>query len=118
MAEKKRYYVSVQAMTVMEQQGEAAYELEIEATPDEVEVLLELFESKSDADFRNYIRMHNPQVIWDEIIHQEMHDVKLAEAYRLIHKLGTPETKRHVESMNVLQGINKDKKAKEEQPVK
>lgn len=110
MPEKKRYYVSVQAMTVMEQQGDAAYELEIDATPDEVETLLELFESRNDADLRNYFRVHNPQVLVEEIIHQEVADRFLAEAYRLIHKLGTPETKRHIESMNVLNGINEDPK--------
>jgi hypothetical protein len=104
--ERRRYYVSVQAKTVMVNQGDAAYELEIEATPIEVELLHELFESESEADFQNFMRAHNPTLIVDELVSHEHEDLYLAEAYRLIYQLGTPQTREHIRTMNVLHGID------------
>lgn len=103
--EKKTYYVSVQAKTVMENQGDGAYELDIEATPEEVRQLRELFESTSEADFMNYVRVHNPELLEEEVISNELVDRHLTEIYRLLEKLGTPETKAHIRSMNVLEGM-------------
>jgi hypothetical protein len=103
--EKKRYYVSVQAETLMEHQGDAAYEFEIDATPEDVQQLHELFESESEADFQNYLRIHNPKILEEELVSHAMFDQHLTEVYRLIHQLGTPETQAHIQSMNVLQGI-------------
>lgn len=103
--EKKTYYVSVQAKTILEQQGDAAYELEIEATPEEVHRLHELFESESEADFANYVRMHHPEILEEELVSHAWVDQYLTEVYRLIYQCGTPETKAFVQSINVLDGL-------------
>ena len=102
---KRKYYVSVQAKTVTEHRGDAAYELEIEATPEEVHQLQELFESESEPDFHNYLLIHDPEILQEELVSNALIDQYLTAMYRLIYKLGTPETKRHIASMNVLQGI-------------
>jgi len=103
--EKRRYYVSVQAKTVMANQGDSAYEFEIDATPDEVRQLYELFEAESEADLEQYYRVHSPETIVDGQIGEDFADRHLTEIYRLIERLGTPETKAHIRSMNVLDGI-------------
>jgi len=105
MSTKKTYYVSVQSETVMEHQGDASYEFEIEATPEEVHQLFELFESEDEADFANYVRSHHPEILKDELISNAPIDNYLTEVYRLLYKLGTPETRAHIQSMNVLQGL-------------
>jgi len=102
---KKKYYVSVQSKTIMEAQGEAAYELEIEATPEEVHQLHELFESVGETDFYNYLRMHSPEILEEELVSHAFVDRYLTAVYRLLYRLGTPETQKHIQSMNVLQGI-------------
>ncbi|MCI3923344.1 hypothetical protein MO973_24260 [Paenibacillus sp. TRM 82003] len=103
--EKKTYYVSVQSKLVLENQGDSAYELEIEATPEQVHQLHELFESENESDFANYIRMHSPEILEEELITHAFVDQYLTEAYRLIHQFGTPKTKAFVESINVLDGL-------------
>jgi len=102
---KQKYYVSVQAKTVMEHPGDAAYELEIEATPEEVHQLHELFESQSETDFHNYLLIHDPEILEEELVSNALIDQYLTAVYRLLYKLGTPETQQHIRSMNVLQGI-------------
>jgi len=103
--EKRKYYVSVQSRTVMEHQGDGAYELEIEATPDEVHQLQELFESTSETDFNNYLRIHDPEILQEELVSNAFVDRYLTQIYRLLYRYGTPETKAHIQSMNVLQGL-------------
>lgn len=104
--EKRKYYVSVQAKTIMANQGDGAYEFEIEATPREVQQLNELFRAETRADLENNSRaLLDPEIIAHELVSMKMVDQFLMMAYRLIHQLGTPETKQHIESMNVLNGI-------------
>ncbi|TLS50622.1 hypothetical protein FE782_19875 [Paenibacillus antri] len=103
--EKQTYYVSVQAKTITEHRGDAAYELEIEATPAEVHRLYELFESETETDLNNWIRMHSPKIIEEELVSHAFVDQHLTEVYRLLYKLGTSKTKSHIQSMNVLQGL-------------
>lgn len=102
---KKKYYVSLQAKTVTEHQGDAAYELEIEATPEDIEQLYELIDAQDEADLSDFFRLHSLDPIKDEVQPNEGFDYNLTEIYRLLHRLGTPETRSHIESMNVLQGI-------------
>ncbi len=99
--EKHRVYVSVQAKTVMYHQGDAAYELEIEATPEEIKRLHELFESVSEEDFTNYLRAYNPVLIIEDLVNHEWYDLHLAEIYRTLYELGTAETRAHIEQMDI-----------------
>jgi hypothetical protein len=103
--EKRKYYVSVQAQTILEHRGDAAYEFEIEATEAEVHQLQELFESTTEPDLNNWIRMHSPKILEEELVSHAFVDQHLTETYRFLYRLGTPETKSHIQSMNVLQGL-------------
>ncbi|NGQ94916.1 hypothetical protein G3578_06920 [Brevibacillus sp. SYP-B805] len=99
--EKKRYYVSVQAGTVMEHQGDAAYEFEIEATPDDVEVLGRLFAQKDSYDVDSFWRSHIPVIPYHIDTENDAHDKSLQEIYAMIYRLGTEETRQHIASMNL-----------------
>jgi len=101
-ADKRTYYVSVQSETVMEQQGDAAYEFEIQATEREVGQLQEMFESLEDTDDIASVRAHIPYVQYHNDEVNDSYDEQLKAIYRKIHELGTPETKAHIESMGIL----------------
>ncbi|MEX2415525.1 MAG: hypothetical protein WD424_05225, partial [Paenibacillaceae bacterium] len=98
--EKTKYYVSVQANSILAEQGAASYELEILATDQEVEQLQELLYSKWDAGDSTFIRGMTPgipQHIDDE---NDTYDYYLIEIYKRIYELGTKETQLHIEKMN------------------
>ncbi|WP_126425286.1 hypothetical protein [Brevibacillus marinus] len=95
---KKRYYVSVQAGTVMENQGDAAYEYEIEATPEEVRALMILLEEKYDDDWLAFFRAHIPGVPYHYDGENDRYDQHLRQIYALLYRLGTDETKRQIEA--------------------
>lgn len=101
--DKKTYYVSMQGNTIMENQGDSSYEFEIEATEEDIRQIQELFDEKLDAEDSSFFRAITPAIphhIDDES--GEM-DYWLLQAYRKLHELGTPETRAHIESMNILQ---------------
>jgi len=103
--EKKTYYVSVQAESIMEQQGDAAYEFEIQASDRDLGILQEMFETLEDSDNLTSIRAHIPYVQYHDDPENDEYDVQLQTIYRKLHELGTPETKRHIESMGILDGL-------------
>lgn len=105
MAEEKRtYYVSVQAGSIVPNEGDTGFEFVIEATPKEISELYELFDGKEEADNAAFLRSHVPFLEYQHDKPNDVHDWHLAEVYRKLHELGTPETKRHIESMGVLGG--------------
>lgn len=87
----------------MESQGDASYELEIDATPDDIDRLKEVFEELENFDQASAIQTalalgiayHNDES-------NDGYDYYLKEAYALINELGTKETKQHIGSMNIL----------------
>lgn len=104
--DKKTFYVSVQAGDVLEDPDVAAFEFEIEATDDQVALLQDLMDEWSQGDSRSPVSMfsymgeeHSDDTRIDN------YDARLERIYRYIHKLGTPETKRHIESMNVMHDL-------------
>lgn len=103
--DKKRYYVSVQARCIMGNQGDAAYELEIDATPEEVEKLMEMFNQLQNADQQTYISMHNHLSIpYHYDSENDVYDYLLKEIYQVIYQMGTDETRNHISSMNLQMG--------------
>ncbi len=100
--EKKKYYVSVQAESILEDQAAAAYELEIEATEKEVSQLQELFDKKGTEDNYSYLRAHLPTFSYHQDKENDAFDYYLKEIYQKLYDLGTEETKRHIEGMGVL----------------
>jgi hypothetical protein len=117
--EKSTYYVSVQTGSVVANEGDAAFEFEIEATEEEILELQRLFDNLDKADDRAFFRAHVPFL---EYWHDEPNDATgrhLTEVYRLLHRLGTPETKRHIESMGVLGGeLEREPRDKPADPVR
>ncbi|MFX3640067.1 MAG: hypothetical protein ACE3L7_15665 [Candidatus Pristimantibacillus sp.] len=102
--DKRRYYISVQSKSIMYNQGDAAYELEIDATEEEVEKLTELFKQWEDADFKNYIRAHIPIIPYHHDSENDVYDYFLKEIYKTIYQMGTDQTKSHISSMNLQMG--------------
>jgi hypothetical protein len=101
--DRKRYYISVQSKTIMENQGDAAYELEIEATPEEIEQLKEMFEDEEDFELETFFRAHYLAVPYHLDASNDLYDQSLRAIYEKLHALGTEETKKHIESMHVLE---------------
>jgi len=101
---KSTYYVSVQAGTVNAGKGDAAFEFEIEATPEEIRELENLFAELADAEESALVRF----VGWRSVSEREAGeatDAHLRDIYRLLYELGTEETKRHIESMNIMEDV-------------
>lgn len=107
--EKKTYYISLHTSLgtseIRDVENDADFDFEIEATPEEAHRLLDLFEKGNNVDFLSYAHAHIPlPEISDNNPEQdnENYDRALGEIYRKIYQLGTPETKRHIEDMGVL----------------
>lgn len=99
---KQRYYVSVQAETILQGQGEAAYEFEIDATNEDIIKLQEMFEDKSDSTDSTFFRAHIPIIPYHHDRENDVYDDNLSQIYQFLHKLGTESTKKHIEAMGVL----------------
>lgn len=97
--EKKTYYVSVQAGSVLENEGDAAYEFEIVATEREVEDLMEQFGMLSDADNSSSFRAYLPGVPYHQDSEHDGYDYTLTQIYRRLYDLGTEETKHTIAKM-------------------
>ncbi len=100
--EKKTYYVSVQASSVLPEQGDAAYEFEIEATDEEISVLQEVFDDKYFSENGTIGRAMTPWKPYHEDQDNDEYDGYLKDAYGIIYRLGTPETRSHIEQMGIL----------------
>lgn len=104
--ERKKYYVSVQAGQILQDQGAASYELEITANDEEFNQLQVMFEDLSSMD--NAITGHYNYVVGllqDEPNDSRMnagYDAILRDIYLFIHEHGTAATRKHVESMGFL----------------
>jgi hypothetical protein len=97
--EKKTYYVSVQGESVLENEGDAAYEFEIVATEQDVEDLMEQFGMLSDADNTLSLRAHIPGVPYHQDSEHDSYDVTLTQIYRKLYDLGNEETKQTIAGM-------------------
>jgi hypothetical protein len=100
--DKKTYYISIQASSILENQGDAAYEFEVEATEQQISRLQELFDGKEEADNYAFGRSAVPWVEYHNDRPNDVYDFYLKEVYGFIHSIGTIETKEHIESMNIL----------------
>jgi hypothetical protein len=101
---KKTYYVSVQAGDILDDPHAAAFEFEIEATDIQVALLQDMMDVWSQADSHSVSSMFG--YMSDKKPAEarvEEYDEGLLRIYQFIHEMGTPETKKHIESMNVLQ---------------
>lgn len=100
--ERKRYYVSVQSGTIMPNQGDAGYELEIEATAEEVALIFRLFDKIAELDLAAIVRTPLPGIPYHHDWVNDDYDVCLQEIYQMLYHVGTEQTKEHIQSMNML----------------
>jgi len=99
---RKTYYVAVGAGQVLEDPEAAAFEFEIRANDEELNKLENLFAELADAEESAVVRY----VGWQSVSEKEagaVTDAHLRDIYRLLYELGTEETKRHIESMHILE---------------
>ncbi|WP_284640845.1 hypothetical protein [Paenibacillus silviterrae] len=103
--DKKTYYIAVGSGEILEPEDMIGnYEFEIEATEEEIDQLQELFEEASEAQQATAFRSHIPYREYHRDKENDIYDFNLTAIYRKLHELGTPETRKHIESMNVLGG--------------
>jgi hypothetical protein len=101
--EKKKYYLTVgHSGEIMEDPTASTYELEIEATPEEIADLEKMYRQLQRSDTDTFWRAHIPFLQYHYDQDNDEYDQRLTDIYRMIHKLGTPETKQHIESMGLL----------------
>lgn len=100
--DKHKYYVSVQARSILREQGQAAYEWEIEATDDDAAKLQTLFEELEEADHATLGRIMTPGLPYHHDPQNDEFDRLLQECYDLIHRLGVGETKSQLETLGDL----------------
>ncbi|WP_426452398.1 hypothetical protein ACP26L_10090 [Paenibacillus sp. S-38] len=104
--DKKTYYIAVGSGEILEPADSTGnFEFEIQATDEEIDQLAELFEDQDDAEGDTAVRAVIPYRLYHKDKENDVYDANLEEIYRMLHKLGTPETRSHIESMNILDGL-------------
>lgn len=101
--DKKTYYVNVGTGEVLEDSTALNYEFEISATEEEFDQLQELFEETDNTSQASYATSWLPWSVYYSNETNQAYDYYLTEIYRTLHRLGNEQTKRHIESMNILQ---------------
>lgn len=99
--DKQKYYVSVQSGSIHSNPEEASYEFEVIATPKEIAQLRELFEEHMEVDQAGFIRAHLPGIPYHQDEENDQYDELLQNIYQMVHKLGTQETREHIEQMGL-----------------
>ncbi|MCD9022750.1 hypothetical protein [Cohnella silvisoli] len=100
-SERKTYYVAVGARQILEDREAASFEFAIHANEDELNKLQELFEESQDADEDEAFSFKGLPTVSD-VPDNDTYNALIKEIYHMLHKLGTPETKRYIEAMNIL----------------
>ncbi|MFD0672942.1 hypothetical protein [Cohnella sp. GCM10027633] len=98
---RKTYYVSVGAGQVLEDKEAAPFELVIRANEEELNKLQELFEETSSTDEAAAFTFSGSPTVSDPV-EDDTYDGLIHDIYRMLHELGTDETKHHIESMDIL----------------
>jgi len=96
---KRTYYVAVGPGQILTDPETAAFEFAIRATEAEIDKLEELFQ---DADEDEIFDCSGSPLVADSP-QNETYDALFKDIYRMLHELGTYETRNHIESMNILQ---------------
>ncbi len=100
--DKSKYYVSVHGRSVLKEQGQSAYEWEIEATPeeaDQVRIELDLMQEKEEEAFPGYM------FPWPDTPEESTNapfQNSLDRVYMSIYRLGTAETRHQMEQLRLL----------------
>lgn len=98
---KKTYYVAVGSGQILDDREAASFEFAIQANDDELTKLQELFEELQDADEDNAFRFSGSPSVSDDP-EDPTYNALFKDIYRQLYKLGNDETKRHIDSMNIM----------------
>jgi len=98
---RRTYYVAVGPGQILTDPEAASFEFAIRATEAEIDKLQELFQEAQDADEDEIFAYSGSPSVADTP-HNELHESLLSDIYRMLHELGTSETRKHIESMNIL----------------
>lgn len=98
---KKTYYVTVGAGQVLEDREVAPFELVIRANEEELNKLQELFEETSATSKEAAFTFSGSPMVSDPV-EDATSDGLIHDVYRMLYELGTEETKRHIESLDIL----------------
>lgn len=101
--DKKTYYINVGTGEVLEDKEALNFEFEISATDEEIDKLQELFEETDNSSQGSYATSWLPWKVYYSNEANQEYDYYLTEVYRTLHKLGSEQTRRHIESMNILE---------------
>lgn len=91
-----RYYVSIPGRSVLEEQGAAAYEWTIEASPEEAVNLRYMLERIGEKENSSFLAYTYP---WPDTPEDEVnsgYQSQIDKVYREIYRLGTDETRREL----------------------
>jgi hypothetical protein len=99
---KKTYYVSVGSGDIVQMDHVSDFEFEIQASEDELNELEELFEAKEEADTDSAVRAVTPYKEYHLDEENDRYDANLKDIYAMLYKLGSSNTRSHIESMNIL----------------
>ncbi len=100
--EKQTYYVAIGSGEILPIKTATPFDFEIEATEEEVTLLQELFDARTSKDWGAFIRAHLPYLEYHLDRENDGYDEQLRAVYGMIHKLGKPETRQHIESIGIL----------------
>ncbi|MFC4306114.1 hypothetical protein [Cohnella boryungensis] len=98
---RKTYYVSLGPGQILTDREAAPFQFAIQATEAEIDRLEELFQETQDADEDEIFNFSGSPTISDTP-ENETYDTLFKDIYRMLHDLGTPETRSHIEKMNIL----------------
>lgn len=99
---QKLYYVSLSAYTIAEQPSQLADQFTVLADDDERTQMQTLLQIEQQRDERTHLRAVIPYKSADHDESSERYNDSLIDVYRYLYKIGTPDTKRHIERMNIL----------------
>jgi hypothetical protein len=98
---RKTYYVLVGPGQILMDPEAAPFQFAIQATEAEIDKLEELFQETQDVDEDEIFNFSGSPTISDTP-ENETYDALFKDIYRMLHDLGTPETRSHIEKMNIL----------------
>ncbi|TJY42016.1 hypothetical protein E5161_12555 [Cohnella pontilimi] len=102
--DKERYYVSVSAHTITTEPS-MTDQLTVLATPRERDHLATLLQQEEQADDETHMRAIIPYKSADHDQATKHYNSNLLHIYKYIYKIGTTETKRHIEYMDIIRDL-------------
>ncbi|EKN63579.1 hypothetical protein [Schinkia azotoformans] len=104
--EKQTYYISVGSRGISQIKTGTPFELEIEATDEEIRALRGVFDEMYTADVSGFVRAHIPFLEYHNDPENDKMDRELMNVYQMLYDLGKTETKQHIESMGILTNLD------------